>query len=76
MYLSNLAAVIKSESDSRSIVSADNKRDYQSNRSYILYIKPDKKLYHTPFAVVLVHMQRDDMPDSRRIFQNMFHYPP
>ena len=36
MYLSNLAAVIKSESDSRIIVSADNRHDYQSNRSYIL----------------------------------------
>ena len=36
MYLSNLVAIIKSESDSRIIVSADNRRDYQSNRSYIL----------------------------------------
>ena len=36
MYLSNLAAIIKSESDSRIIVSADNRHDYQSNRSYIL----------------------------------------
>ena len=37
MYLSNLAAVIKSESDSRIVASANNRRDYQSNRSYILY---------------------------------------
>lgn len=29
----------------------------------------------TPFSVALVHMQRDDMSDSGRIFQNMFHYP-
>ena len=36
MYLSNLAAIIKSEADSRIIVSADNRCDYQSNRSYIL----------------------------------------
>ena len=36
MYLSNLAAIINSEADSRIIVSADNRRDYQSNRSYIL----------------------------------------
>lgn len=36
MYLSNLAAIIKSESDSRIAVSAENRRDYQSNRSYIL----------------------------------------
>lgn len=36
MYLSNLAAIIKSESDSRTVVSADNRHDYQSNRSYIL----------------------------------------
>lgn len=36
MYLSNLAAVIKWESDSKIIVSADNKHDYRSNCSYIL----------------------------------------
>lgn len=36
MYLSNLAAIIKSESDARIVVSADNRHDYQSNRSYIL----------------------------------------
>lgn len=36
MYLSNLAAVIKSEADSRILVSADNRCDYLSNRSYRL----------------------------------------
>ena len=36
MYLSNLAAVIKLEADSKLIMSAGNRSDYQSNRSYIL----------------------------------------
>ncbi len=36
MYLSNLAAFIKSETDSMSAASAGSKHDYQSNRSYIL----------------------------------------
>lgn len=36
MYLSNLAAIIKSEADSKIIVSANNMHNYQSNRSYIL----------------------------------------
>ena len=36
MYLSNLAAIIKSEAVSIIAVSAENKHDYQSNRSYIL----------------------------------------
>lgn len=36
MYLSNLAAIIKSEADSRVIASAGNRHHYQSNRSYIL----------------------------------------
>lgn len=36
MYLSNLAAIIKSESDLNIVVSASSKHDYQSNRSYIL----------------------------------------
>ena len=36
MYLSNLVAVIKSESDSKIIVSINNRHAYQANRSYIL----------------------------------------
>ncbi len=36
MYLSNLAAIIKSEADLKVIASADNRHDYQPNRSYIL----------------------------------------
>lgn len=36
MYLSNLAAIIKSEADLMASASAGNKHDYQSNRSYIL----------------------------------------
>lgn len=36
MYLSNLAAIIKMESDSRIVASAERRCDYQSNRSYIL----------------------------------------
>ena len=36
MYLSNLVAAIKSESDSKIIVSINNRHAYQANRSYIL----------------------------------------
>ena len=36
MYLSNLAAIIKLEADSMVAVSANNRHNYQSNRSYIL----------------------------------------
>lgn len=36
MYLSNLAAIIKLEADRMIAVSANNRHDYQSNRSYIL----------------------------------------
>lgn len=36
MYLSNLAAIIKSQADSKIAASDDNRHDYQSNRSYIL----------------------------------------
>lgn len=36
MYLSNLAAIIKLEADSKIATSADNRHDYQTNRSYIL----------------------------------------
>ncbi len=36
MYLSNLAAIIKSEADLKVTASADNRHDYQPNRSYIL----------------------------------------
>lgn len=36
MYLSNLAAIIKLEADRMITVSAGNRHDYQSNRSYIL----------------------------------------
>lgn len=36
MYLSNLAAIIKSQADSKIGASDDNRHDYQSNRSYIL----------------------------------------
>lgn len=72
MYLSNLVAVIKSESDSKIIVSI-NSRAYQANRSYIL--NRIKNCIITPFAVALVHMLRDDMPDSGRSFKTI-HYPP
>lgn len=36
MYLSNLAAIIKLQADSKIAASDDNRHDYQSNRSYIL----------------------------------------
>lgn len=36
MYLSNLAAIIKSEANQMAAISAGNKHDYRSNRSYIL----------------------------------------
>ena len=36
MYLSNLAAIIKSQADPMAAASAGNRHDYQSNRSYIL----------------------------------------
>ena len=36
MYLSNLAAIIELEADSKIAASAGNRHDYQSNRSYIL----------------------------------------
>ncbi len=36
MYLSNLVAVIKSESNSKIIVSTNNRHAYQANRGYIL----------------------------------------
>ncbi len=36
MYLSNLAAIVKKESDSMVAASVNNRYDYQSNRSYIL----------------------------------------
>ena len=74
MYLSNLVAVIKSESDSKIIVSINNRHAYQANRSYILN-RIKNCIVHL-FAVALVHMLRDDMPDSGRSFQNMSHYPP
>jgi IS4 transposase len=36
MYLSNLAAIIKSEADPMAAASAGSRHEYQSNRSYIL----------------------------------------
>lgn len=36
MYLSNLAAILKQETDSMIDVSVDNRHNYQANRSYIL----------------------------------------
>ena len=36
MFLSNLAAILKKDTDSEIIVSAENKHKYQTNRSYIL----------------------------------------
>lgn len=36
MYLSNLAAIIKSEADLKAAASAGSRHEYQSNRSYIL----------------------------------------
>ena len=36
MDLSNLAVIIESESDSRIVEFVNNRRDYQSNRNYIL----------------------------------------
>lgn len=36
MYLSNLAAIIELEADSKIAASAGNRHDYQTNRSYIL----------------------------------------